>query len=85
MNPRAATLENADIHISAGHVVSVIIASVAAFVGWIIRVSARQMLKSFEDALTRHGSSIDRNTVAIERMQIHLAEIDARLSVIERE
>ena len=78
-------MENADIHISAGHVVSVLVAAVAAFVGWVIRVSARQMLKSFEDALARHGSSIDRNTVAIERIQIHLAELDARLSVIERE
>ena len=81
---RAKALET-DVHVPAGTIVGFVMAGAVTFVGWVIRVSAKQMLKSFEDALTRHGASIDKNTSAIERMQVHLAEIDARLKVVERE
>ena len=81
---RAAALEN-ELHVPTSTIVGVLMTAAVAFVGWVIRISARQVLKGFEDALTRHANSIDKNTTAIERMQVHLAEIDARLSVIERE
>ena len=83
---RAKTLElDNDVHVSAGTIIGFLMAGAVTFVGWVIRVSAKQMLKSFDDSLSRHGASIDKNTSAIERMQIHLAEIDARLKVVERE
>ena len=74
-----------NIEVSGSTIVGVIMAAAVTFVGWIIRVSAKQMLKSFEDSLERHAKAIDKNTGAIERMQIHLAEIDARLTVIEKD
>ena len=84
MNARAAALEN-ELHVPTSTIVGVLMTAAVAFVGWVIRISARQVRKGFEDGLTRHANSIDKNTTAIERMQVHLAEIDARLTMIERD
>ena len=81
---RTAPMEN-ELHVPTSTIVGVLLAAAVGFVGWVIRVSARQVLKGFEDALARHGSSIDKNTGAIERIQVHLADLDARLKVVERE
>lgn len=81
---RTHAVEN-EVHVPAGTIIGVLMAAAVGFVGWVIRVSARQVLKGFEEALSRHASSIDANTSAIQRMQVHLAEIDARLRMVERE
>ena len=74
-----------ELHVPTSTLVGVLLAGAVGFVGWIIRISARQVLDGFKEALNRHASSIDKNTSAIERIQVHLADLDARLKVVERE
>lgn len=45
------------LHVPTSTFVGVLLTGAVAFVGWIIRISARQMLKGFEDALNRHSTA----------------------------
>ena len=82
---RTQPLDDPQFHIPGSSIVGLFLAGMLGFLGWIIRTSARQVLRGFEAALERHGRSIDDNTSAIQRMQVHLAEIDARVKAIERD
>lgn len=72
------------IHIPTATVLGVMLTGAVAFVGFIIKMAARQVLTGFKEALDRHSDAIDRNTLAIDQLKERIMDHDARLKALER-
>ncbi len=66
-------------------IVGGIMAAVIGFVGWVIRVAAKELLDGFRDTMKEHGKSLDSLTREVGQMRVEMAEFRARLSAVEKQ
>lgn len=66
-------------------VVGGIVAAVMGFVGWIVRLAARELLDGFRETMKEHGKSIDSLTKEVSEVRVEMAEFRARITALERQ
>ena len=71
------------IEIDAGIVMTAIISGAIAFLGWVIRVAARETLAGFKNSLAEHSQALKDMADEVRDLRIELAEVKARVSVVE--
>ena len=65
-------------------IVGGVMAAIIGFVGWIIKVAAREMLDGFKEAMKAHAKSIDLLTKEVGEVRVEMAEFRSRLASIEK-
>lgn len=71
------------VEIDAGIVMTAIISGAIAFLGWVIRVAARETLAGFRNSLSEHSKALKDMADEVRELRIELAEVKARVSVVE--
>lgn len=71
------------LEIDAGVVMTAIISGAIAFLGWVIRVAARETLAGFKNSLAQHSQALKDMADEVRELRIELAEVKARVSVVE--
>lgn len=71
------------IEIDAGIVMTAIISGAIAFLGWVIRVAARETLAGFRNSLAQHSQALKDMADEVRELRIELAEVKARVTMVE--
>ena len=71
------------LEIDAGVVMTAIISGAIAFLGWVIRVAARETLAGFKNSLAQHSQALKDMADEVRELRIELAEVKARVTVVE--
>lgn len=71
------------LEIDAGVVMTAIISGAIAFLGWVIRVAARETLAGFKNSLAQHSQALKDMADEVRELRIELAEVKARVSIVE--
>lgn len=79
-----------DLHVPTNAIVGALITAAIGFLGWIIKVAARQTLAGFKESIETHTTAIDKLTKTVEEhrremadLRVVHADMNARLKIVE--
>lgn len=72
------------VEIDAGIVMTAIISGAIAFLGWVIRVAARETLAGFRNSLSEHSKALKDMADEVRELRIEMADVKARISLVEK-
>lgn len=73
------------LEVDAGIVVTAAMSAAVGFLGWVIRVAARETLAGLKASIDAHTRAIDSLSLELREMREEVSDVKARLTVVEHD